>query len=370
MELTKKDTKMIQGLSVLAMVCLHLFCRYDYEGLFQPLIFIKGLPLCFYFGQLSDFCVAGFAFCSGYSHAAMFENTDTKSYYKRRLQSLLSLYLNYWLVVCIFAVVGLMIKNSTVPGSLTEFVLNFTSLSNSYNGAWWYMPVYAILVLVSPVLLALNRKMKPGVLFTLSLFMYIVSAYFRSYARIDNRAVSWLAVFGVTLFEYLAGSLAFKTKLFTALSKIDARCNASKKLKILKYSVFFAVYAVMLFFHSLVVGSIAVAPFTGFLIILMFHFTEKPAFVERFFLFIGKHSTNIWLTHMFFYSVFFNRLVYAAKYPVLIFSLMLIITVSLSCILNQILKLKKYLPFLKALNEKENKPCKPSKEPSQPFLRS
>ena len=32
MELSKKDTKMIQGFSVIAMVCLHLFCRYEYGG--------------------------------------------------------------------------------------------------------------------------------------------------------------------------------------------------------------------------------------------------------------------------------------------------------------------------------------------------
>lgn len=41
MELTKRDTKMIQGLSVLAMLCLHLFDK-DYTGLFTPLIFVGG----------------------------------------------------------------------------------------------------------------------------------------------------------------------------------------------------------------------------------------------------------------------------------------------------------------------------------------
>lgn len=54
MELKQKDTKMIQGLSVLAMLCLHLFCK-DYHGIFKPLIFIEGIPLSFYLGQLSDF---------------------------------------------------------------------------------------------------------------------------------------------------------------------------------------------------------------------------------------------------------------------------------------------------------------------------
>ena len=48
--LTRYDTKMLQGLSVL----------------YTPLLYLAGKPVIFYFAQLSDFCVMGFAFCSGY----------------------------------------------------------------------------------------------------------------------------------------------------------------------------------------------------------------------------------------------------------------------------------------------------------------
>lgn len=41
MELGKNDSKMLQGLSVLAMLCLHLFDR-EYEGLFHPILFVGG----------------------------------------------------------------------------------------------------------------------------------------------------------------------------------------------------------------------------------------------------------------------------------------------------------------------------------------
>ncbi len=44
MELSKNDTKMLQGLSVLAMIWLHLFCK-DYIGLFTPIIFAGGVRL-------------------------------------------------------------------------------------------------------------------------------------------------------------------------------------------------------------------------------------------------------------------------------------------------------------------------------------
>lgn len=37
MELTKNDSKMLQGLSVLAMVWLHLFDTWDYINKFTPI---------------------------------------------------------------------------------------------------------------------------------------------------------------------------------------------------------------------------------------------------------------------------------------------------------------------------------------------
>ena len=353
MELTKKDTKMIQGLSVLAMVCLHLFCRYDYQNLYQPLIFIKDLPLCFYFGQLSDFCVAGFAFCSGYSHAVMFENSDTKKYYIRRLKSLLALYLNYWLIVCVFSFVGFLVKNSTIPGSPTEFLLNFFSIRNSYNGAWWYMLVYAVLVILSPLILKLHNKLPVVLMSGIAFVLYLAGYYVRFEIQTDNWFLMFFGKFAMTYFEYLIGAIFFKYKIFTRLSAVGKKFDASKKTEVLKYIVFAALFAGMLFSHTLIIGNVIVAPFTGLAIILIFHYTKKPAFVERFFLFIGKHSTNIWLTHMFFYLVLFENLVYAAKYPVLIFTLMLIITVSVSFVLNLILELKKYLPVFKLSSVKK-----------------
>ena len=41
--LTKSDTRIIQGLSVLAMVILHLFDRLDYASLYTPLLYLGGI---------------------------------------------------------------------------------------------------------------------------------------------------------------------------------------------------------------------------------------------------------------------------------------------------------------------------------------
>lgn len=45
--MSKEESKMLQGISVLAMVCLHLFDNLNYSDLFTPLIMLKGYPLIF-----------------------------------------------------------------------------------------------------------------------------------------------------------------------------------------------------------------------------------------------------------------------------------------------------------------------------------
>ena len=42
-------------------------------------------------------------------------------------------------------------------------------------------------------------------------------------------------------------------------------------------------------------------PFYGLAVFVLFNLWEKGKIAEKIWLFLGKHSTNIWLTHMFFY---------------------------------------------------------------------
>lgn len=145
MELEKNDSKMLQGLAVMAMVVLHLFDRLDYQGLFQPLIFIKGIPLSFYIAQLSDFCVFCFAFCSGYAHMRLYDQPD---YYRKRLKSLLRLLIQYQSIIIVFFIVSMLIDSgSFMSGDLKTLIGNILLYKVTYNGAWLYMFSHTILFL-------------------------------------------------------------------------------------------------------------------------------------------------------------------------------------------------------------------------------
>ena len=49
MDITKRDSKMLKGIAILAMLMLHLFCRRDNLP-YTPLLWIGDTPLIYYFG--------------------------------------------------------------------------------------------------------------------------------------------------------------------------------------------------------------------------------------------------------------------------------------------------------------------------------
>ena len=325
MELSKKEINAIQGVSVLAMVCLHLFCRNDLSEVCTPLIYMNNIPLAYYFGQLADFCVFGFAFCSGYAHNILF-HMDEK-YYKNRLKSLFKLFINYWLVIIIFSFIGVVTNSTEIPGTAVEFLGNFFLYNMTYNGAWWYMLTYLLIVITSGLVIKIVNKYPIKSIIVLTL-IYIISYIIRFKYSFDNFFIIQSYLYGMTIFEYSIGIFFNKYEIFTKIKNILKNTNSK-----LISSCFILIFIILLVCRTLVVRSLIVAPLSGILVIIIFNYFYNKISIFKIFDFIGKHSTNIWLTHMFFYIGLFPEFIYIAKFPVLIILLMLIITICFSYII-------------------------------------
>ena len=88
-----------------------------------------------------------------------------------------------------------------------------------------------------------------------------------------------------------------------------------------------------------IVQTLFIAVFTGIVFICVFNLIDKSKWINRLFNYLGNHSTNIWLIHMFFYMIYFKDLVYGAKYSFLIFVWLVILCLASSYIVNLIYKL-------------------------------
>lgn len=334
MELTKQDNQMAKGLAILGMILLHLFCRVDNLP-YTPLIWIGTTPLIYYFGLFGDLCVPVYCFCSGYAQSLLYEK-NPRNYRKDSLLHLFKFLINYWVVLFVFTIVGVIFDHDgLIPGSLDKFIGNFLLYNISYNGAWWFVLTYTILIIVTPLILKIvnNLQFKGGICF-ISGVIYFVAYLFRFvvFLEFDNTIIAhiWeqLLLLGTSQFSFVLGCVCYNKRLVSNIRQKTSKTYWKNIICILLPMIMFVIHGIE--------RSLIIAPITGLTTMFCFHIIDKPKWVEAVFLYLGKHSTNIWLVHMFFYLFVFKNLVFVVKYPILIIIFMFLLCLPVSWLINLI----------------------------------
>ena len=349
--LTKKDAKMAQGLAIFGMIMLHLFCRIDNLP-YNVYIYIGNKPLIYYIGLFGDFCVPIYCFCSGYAQQIMYESDGKITNGIKRLPKFL---FHFWLIVILFSIIGIACNSPDIPRNLKNFIGNILLYRLSYNGAWWFVLTYIWLILLYPGIRKIIDKINnPMMVIILSGIFYVISYYFEviHILNIQNVIVAWLwrqfYLLGRSQFAFIVGIISCK---YLLIDKISEFCN-EMKLK----NVYLCILVILAFVMHCFIQSMFIAPITGMIVLVVFHLIEKPKWVKRIFLLLGKHSTNIWLIHMFFYLVLFKNLIFKLKEPILILVGMFMICIGFSILINKIEKIIFNLLGV-MVNEKENFIC-------------
>ena len=349
MEFTKKQISITKGVAILFMLLLHLFCTKEYGGLFTPLIKIGDTPLIYYLALFGDMCVAIYCFCSGYGLMIGYKN-NKEIYFRKNMIRILKLYINFWIILFLFVVVlgTIMGKADAYPGSIKSFILTFTAIAPAYNGAWWFLTTYIILVLVSQYINKVVIKYNVGLIMILSLGIYFIGYVQRIMVPIqtDNEIINYIlrqaALFGTSQFPYVVGVIFAEKKLYSKISNIFNK---------FKFKNILSMFLIMLMIvaHGFV-QSLFVAVFTGVAFIVLFNLIDKPKWLDNLLEYISRHSTNMWLIHMFFYMIYFKELVFAPKYPALIFIWLVAICIATSIIINIM-----YKPIINFIDNQLNK---------------
>ena len=337
MELSKNQIKMTKGIAILFMILLHLFCTKDYKGLYMPVIFIGQVPLVYYLALFGDCCVAIYCFCSGYGLFISYINNKEK-YLKSNLVRIFNLYINFWIILFIFVVIlgPIMGQANIRPGSFQSFLLNFTAINPSYNGAWWFLTTYIILVMLSSIINNIVINYDKTAIILISVIFYFISYIQRvkGVIVVNNDILDYLitqiSLFGTSQFPFIIGIIFARYKIYSKLYRI---VNKIKYRNILGYLLIL----IMIIVHGFV-ESLFVAVFTGIAFICIFNLIDKPKLINSLLKLLGDHSTNLWLTHMFFYSIYFRSLVFAPKYSFIIFIWLILMCIASSYVIKLIYK--------------------------------
>lgn len=338
MEITVRQSNHLKSIAILMMLCLHLFNR-DYEGLFSPLIFIREKPLIYYISLFSDACVPIFAFVSGFGLYYKYRQDREKYSLRSNVKRIYYLYKVYWLILFIFVLgLGLLLQVDGYPGNIGKFLLAFSGLTaSSYNGAAWFFTIYILFVIFSKSFFQI-LDIFPKIFFVISAVIYVIAFYFRVYQSqfFDHAVLQWLhtnlALFGTTLFQFLLGAYSLKYRWKSLISRLFYKLPL-KNLVVLTGIIFLIV------FHAYIPNFI-IAPLTGLGFILLFTQLDLPKNIEKGLDFLTPHTINIWLTHMFFYLIFFRDFIYSPKYVIPIFLLLVLCCILTSYIINFILNFK------------------------------
>ncbi|MFD0961425.1 acyltransferase family protein [Paenibacillus chungangensis] len=335
MELSKQDTRDLKGIAILLMVLLHLFARKEVGDLYITDPAWNGVPLVYYLALLGDACRPIYLFVTGYAFYVM-SNRPLRESVRKNLFRILKLYVNYWIVFLLFVPLFFIVRPEQWEQVKTYMLaMDFLGLSNHMNGAWWFVQIYILMVLFSPLLLAIVKRVHYTPLLLIAGALYLFSHMQRYWAIIDigqNNVLLYVnnvgVLFGTSVFSFVVGALFAKYKVY---SRIYNRLHKLPHLQIVCLLGF-----VLLFLFHMAIESSVIAPLNAVAIICLYLLLKKGPAVRKGMAYISSHSTNIWLTHMFFYQTIFPDLTFFPKHPVLIFLWLILLCVAASLVIKSI----------------------------------
>lgn len=335
MEISIIQSKILKTIAIIMMLILHLFNR-SYDGIFTPHYLIAKESLSYYISLFCDACVPVFLFISGYG---LYFNYQKNKYIivKSNVVRLFKLYINYWLVVVLFAVLlGFFLDKEGYPGSFGKFVLNFLGLDNSYNGAWWFFFTYILLTLLAPNLFRVIDSSNTWLFLAVVLIIYFASFYLKYYHNFlfSSPYLAWFfkqaCLLGTSLFPFIVGAIVFKKKWHSLFSKHFMSIKNRNVAAIVGITILIVIHGI--------VPNLIIAPFLAIPFVFLWNQITFGKYTESFLLLMSEHTTNIWLVHMFFLVTYFESFIYAAKYPILIFANLLFWSLVASFIIKLVYK--------------------------------
>lgn len=334
-KLISKDSSLVmKGGAILLMLIHHLFFNEARFSMWDDLhLTLLGheLGLVNQLGIFGKLCVSLFVFISGYGLSASYLNRElkVKTYLIRRFSKL---YLNYWFVAIIFTLISVWCFGRTFEDAygnsyIIKMILDFFGLlsmfcETGYNPTWWFYSCIILLYLLFPII---NRYINE------SLLLFVAISIPLSFCV--NKPI----VCSISL--YL---LPFVVGVKVAKVSVTSLCCSPLCINLISLVVFAGMRNFCLNFSFIIDTLLCVN------IAIVLYQSQLNRFLKKAFLFLGKHSMNIFLFHTFIYYFWFQNFIYSSRNPVVIVILLLVICLVISIFIE---KAKRLIGFNRLLDK-------------------
>ena len=315
--MSKEQSTILKGIAILMMLFYHLFYRTEINELCYPLLMINDMPLVFYISQ-ACYPVPFFLILSGYGLTYLYKNNHLCILSESR--RLLKLYIHYWIVLFIFMPIAYLIKPHMYQFDILHIIGNLTAIRCNYNGEVWFLFPYAIISLTSFYIIRFiyHLKDKRTILFvaiTYAILFLIIKylSYNLSEHIVLNIIEMQIIYFVILVLYFILGIILFRL------------LESNYLLPFNKKYIYVILLICLIIIKSFVKITIADGLYALGVIIILLHIPFSN-WIKRIFIELGQKSMPMWMTHTFFCAYLWPDFIYGFKYPLLIFTVLVIIS--------------------------------------------
>lgn len=303
--------------------------------------------LLYWLGNLGKICVSLFLFCSGYGMAAQYKNiTGFSNSCKFVIKRLISFYLNYWFIFLIFVPITILLFGRPFSAAYGDNLTDMESVmflfqdilglagSHSYNITWWFNFMIIIFYLIFPFVSWISRKS--------GIFTILLSITVFGFLKLD---------YSINLYQltFVSGIIWHNFQDNNQIILITKKVN-DKYLLIGALIYTCCVIALRMYPIIPKWNGVKIDTFlTIGIVLLIILFLRKSKIQMSLYSFLGKHATNIYLTHTFVNAYWNFHWLHESSFmrSGVNFIVLLIISLSISLLLEYI---KKQIGLYKLLN--------------------
>lgn len=311
---TKQDTAVAKGIAICMMLWLHLFGFPERikEGVeCIPSFLFFGINFDRSFANIGTLCVSMFLFISGYGMYASFQKS-TDGLLRRTIGRFFAFFSQYWVAFFVMVPIGLIFfrNDARYAFDLSVFLKNFLAFDWSYCPEWWFVQLYLLLIIASPVLL-IGIKRAPLVTLAVSFILFLIPFDF-----LKANHMAWGSDYTFILnrqFVLVLGCVFARYDFFQRIQKFVPQKKAVR-LPILILVLLMCVLAKKSI--SMRLADSLVAPLFIFAGVGL---VGTISWLSGLMALFGKHSLYMWLVHPFFCYYYWQQITYAPKLSIMVF---------------------------------------------------
>lgn len=321
--ISKHHSLYLYGLAAIAMVYHHLFCIPDrLNGLWVSMPMLFGINIELTIAWYCKLCVAIFAFLSGYGFVHYADRKwgnaiNAKAVISFWFSRLRKFYPRFWFIATIFLTYGFLSR--AISLSLANLITTALGITTQFNGEWWYIKQYLVLIALFPALYMLLQRTRDNRHLSIRLTLSAIIAY--AVSRLLHAQFTYCMIL-------IEGIMVARYRIFDRVN-IRFKNTGTRAIAIATVIVTFILRTAL--------ASEASSSFPDVIIIAPFIYSVISLLGSkghRILASFGKHSTSLWLSHTFIIYYYFQPIILMPKYSVLIFFWALFLSLLVAMLLD------------------------------------